>query len=462
MPGALNYFRRINAAGESFAQIIWYWLPEIISATILFSFPSMIDSWIISQLGATTIYGALGMGSNFLHFLIKLAEAIPVASIAIIGRHNGAKDYERCGEGLADSFWTTFILGLFQLLIILVSARLIYTWLRVPEEMIAMGAPFLRLKSIGVFFVFITLGLLGFIRAVKNTHIPMLLNVAGIASFVFFDYALVLGRFGFPQLGLNGSALATIIQYSLMSLGALLYILHNPEYKKYFSQVFFSIFSLSRIVQLLNLSWPVMLDKSAISFAYIWLSRMIAPMGTDTIVSYSLIKDIERSAMVPVVAVAQVLVILVSNRLGLKDAKGVYANIKKAFFLATIVQCIAFVAILFHSAYFIGTFDPTNTFTTFASPLLIAISLLSFLDYPQIVLAGALRGAGDVKSVMWIRFFCCIVVFLPVSYGLSLISGISVTTKFLLLYGSFYVVTGVMGLAFLYRIKYNHWRKIDL
>src|SRR4051812_36098844 len=99
----INIVARLQEArlkGESIRQILAYWLPELISAAILVSLPPMIDSWIVSRLGSTTIYGALGMGTNFLHTLIKFAEAIPVASIAIIGRYNGAQDYEKCGEGL--------------------------------------------------------------------------------------------------------------------------------------------------------------------------------------------------------------------------------------------------------------------------------------------------------------------------------------------------------------------------
>src|SRR5947207_16017509 len=99
MQRIIHKLRIISNAGESNKKIILYWLPQIISATILVSLPPMIDAWIISRLGSTTMYGALGMGTNFLHTLIKLAEAIPVASIAIIGRHNGAQEYDKCGEG---------------------------------------------------------------------------------------------------------------------------------------------------------------------------------------------------------------------------------------------------------------------------------------------------------------------------------------------------------------------------
>src|SRR3990172_4192842 len=124
-------FSGFSDKGESLPKILYYWLPELISAVILISLPPMIDSWVISQLGSLTTYGALSMGTNFLHMLIKLAEAIPTAAIAIIGRYNGAQDYEECGKSLGDTFWTTFVIGFFIFISVYGLSFGIYQWLEV-------------------------------------------------------------------------------------------------------------------------------------------------------------------------------------------------------------------------------------------------------------------------------------------------------------------------------------------
>ncbi len=459
MKHVIKKFLGLNTSGESTRNILAYWLPELVSATILISLPPMIDAWIISRLGSTTIYGALGMGTNFLHTLIKIAEAIPVASIAIIGRHNGAEDYKKCGEGLGDTFWTTFILGFTQFVIIFFAASNIYRWLGVPEAMVRFGTPFLQLKSLGVLLIFVTLGLLGFMRAVKNTRIPMLLNLIGIASFIIVDYTLVLGKLGFPQMGLMGSAVATIVQYGVMSGTALAYILLNPDYKKYFSHVFFSIFSITRSLHLLQLSWPIIIDKSTIALSYVWLSKTLAGMGKYSIATYDVVKNLERFAFLPVMASAGVITFLVSNALGAHDYEGAKTNIKKIYYLTCATVIPALLILCFNASYFISHFDPNNKFTLFAASVLPAISLLVFFDFTQVVLAGALRGAGDVRTVMWVRVLVCSLFFLPVSYYLSNLTTISNAVKFILVYGSFYVTTGIMGLIFLYRIKSKKWIK---
>lgn len=459
MKRILKSFQGIRSSGEPYRRIGWYWLPELVSAAILVSLPPMIDSYIVSQLKSTMVYGAMGMGVNFLHMLIKISEAIPVGAIAIIGRHNGAKAYEKCGQGLADTFWTTFLFGLIQFSLVLFFARSIYHWLGVPTEMINYGTPFLQLKSFGMLFAFITLGLLAFMRAVKNTRMPMIINIIGISTFIFFDIGLVLGRFGFSSLGLMGSAWASVIQNVVMCLIALSYILVNKDYKKYFPVVFFAIFSTKRMLNLLNMSWPVIIDKATIAMSYIWLSKMIAPLGEYAIVSYDVIKNLERFAFLPVITSATVVTFLVSNALGAKDYEGAISNIKKVYLFtcATLFPCL--LLLITNAGFFISFFDPLGKFTTFAAGILPAVSILLVFDFTQVVLAGALRGAGDVRTVMAVRALACGLFFFPVSWGLASLNMTNIALKFTLIYGSFYITTGIISLAYLYRIKSRAWQK---
>ena len=117
--------------------------------------------------------------SNILALLTKLAEAVPVASIAFIGRFNGSKDFARCGEYLYNTFWITFVLSLSQFLIILFGARSIFAWLEASPKIIEIAVPFIQLKSLGIILIFSVMVFMGFMRAVKNTYMPMFLNISG-------------------------------------------------------------------------------------------------------------------------------------------------------------------------------------------------------------------------------------------------------------------------------------------
>ncbi|MFH1832463.1 MAG: MATE family efflux transporter [bacterium] len=444
--------------GESIAQILTYWLPEAITGLILVILPPVIDSYVISNSQSLNSYGALALATNFLYSLTKFAEAIPVASIAIIGRFNGAKEYEKCGQELGNTFWVTTLIGIIQFVIIIFAAESIYHWLGVTGEIVTIGAPFLRLKSIGILLIFSLLGLIGFMRAVKNTRMPMIINLIGIGTFIFFEIAFVLGKFGFPNLGLHGSAIATILQYGTMNAIAIGYIMYNPDYKKYFQRMFFSFFNIKRTWQLINLSWPIIVDKITFALCYPWLAKMIAPMGTTAITTFDVVKNLERCAFFPAIAFATVVTFLVSNRLGAKDFEGAKNNIKKILLMTFISAGITLTIMCVYARFFVGLFDPKNQFTDFGVAVLPMISLLVVFDIVQLIFSGALRGAGDVKSVMWVRLVVVGLFFFPSSYIAAHLPIQNHNIKFVMIYGCYYITTGIMSIVLFKYITRNTWQ----
>lgn len=451
--------KKVLAAGDSFKSILGYWWPEVISAAILTTLPLIIDSYLIASLKSVSTFGALGVTSNILALLTKLAEAVPVASIAFIGRFNGSKEFEKCGEYFYNTFWITFILGFSQFIVIFFGASGILNWLEASPKMIAIGIPFLQLKSLGIVLIFSVMVFIGFMRAIKNTYIPMVLYILGLSAFIFFDYSLVLGRFGFSEMGIMGSAIATLIQYSLMNVFAIVYILLKKDYRKYFTSFLSNFFDTSKIWQVMWLSWPIVIDKTTVTLSYIWLSKMISSQGKYAIVSFNAIRTIEFFVFIPVVAAAQVITFLVSNRLGAKDIEGAKATIKKSIILMviTIVPIILMLSIF--SPYFIGLFDPKDKFTNFATVTFFVINFLAIFDALQVVLAGALRGAGDVQAVMWVRFALCFGFFAPVAYILRSINFENSNLKFTLIYSSFFITTLLISYMYLRRLKGNFWIK---
>lgn len=443
--------------GESYGEILAYWLPEMISIFIITALPPLVDAYLIAGLKSELSYGALGLATNLTHMLIKLSEAIPVASIAIIGRYNGAKKYNKCGEGFISTFWTTCLLGITQLSILWFGATSIYRWLGVPEEMVPLGAPLLKLRAVSVFLAFLLWAFVGFMRAVKNTKTPMTITLLGTVTFLFFDVLFITGMYGFPKLGIYGSPLASIMQYSVMLLYAIYYLFSEPEYKKYFEKIKSYITHKQNILTVLWLGLPVMIDKASISFSYVWLSKMIAPLGTQSIAAFDMIKNLERSAIMPAAAFAQVITFLVSNRLGSGEEKIAKKNIKRVLFLTLGMVSCALSILWIYAPFFIARISPSPEITQFAIPLLRTLSLFVVFDFLQLILAGALRGAGQVHIVMWGRFITCFFFFIPLSKYISGLTFSNISVKFGLLYGAFYINTALMGLVFFAYIIRKNW-----
>lgn len=446
--------------GEKWSTIISYFTPEFITNLIVYSMPLWLDSFFIAALESTATYATLGVTNNVIHLGIKVAEALSVSTVVLSGQFNGQQRYEKVGQTLRDAFWVTCLIGFLFFCGLFFGSRALYSWYGVSEDIIAIGIPYLRLRALGVFFMFIYFAFVGFLRGIKNTRSPMKMFIFGALVFICADYILIFGKCGFSARGLEGSAIATILQYSVMSIVAFFYIILNKKNRKYGVKLF-SIFSEKHEIKRFCItSWPIILDKATIACAYIWLGKMIAPLGTNAVAAFAAIKDMERVAFLPAIALAHVITFLISNDLGAQNIHAIKINIKRVLILGMVMVCSILGYMVYNTEFFLALFDRQGDFTALVLQVFPWISLCVIFDLVQIILSGALRGAGNVHTVMMVRLCVVAFFFIPVSYICTYNPFIqSVPLKIILVYGSFYIGNGIMSLFYIKRFKSSNWHK---
>lgn len=444
--------------GERYGKILRYFVPEFISALLLYSLPFFIDSYFISQLESTHMYAALGATNNFIHFIIKIAESLMIGTVIMGGQFNGMGAPKKVGQTARDAFWITALCGALFSGLLYYGAPYFLWWYGIRDHMLILSIPFMKVRAIGIFFMFLYMALIGFLRSIKNTHIPMVTFLIGSLAFIGADYLLIFGHGGFARMELQGSAYASVIQYSLMFALTLIYVLWNKECQRYNLALYRGVTKLSYIKKLFRLSWPVMVDKATMALAYIWLVKMINPMGSSCVASFCVIKDMERFAFMPAIAFAQVITFLVSNDTGSKNWISIKSNLKKVCFLSSIMVMSILILFSWYAEPLIRIFDKKGEFTPLAAHAFPILSILVFFDLIQLLLSGALRGTGNVKIVMYVRLFVCLGYFVPLSYLISQLELHDQTLKFILVYGSFYLGNAIMSIAYIHHFRSEDWK----
>lgn len=446
------------SAGSSYTTILRYFFPELISAFVLYSALNLVDALFVADLRSTTAMATLGAASSILHFVFKIAEAVAGSITVLCGQFNGAGLRDKVGQSFVDAFWVVIITGALIAGVLYFGAYYVYVLLGVPEKMIALGIPFLRVRAIGLLLTFVYFACIAFMRSLKNTKTPMQIFLIGACCFIFFDYALIFGAFGFPQLGLLGSAWATLIQYAVMFSLAIGYVLFNKAYAAYGIALFKPWSNWQYVINIAQLSWPMIIDKATMAAAYAWLCAMVAPMGKYVLASNAAIVNMERLAFLPAIACAQIITFLVSNGYGNKDWEGIAANIKRVIILAAVMVLILQLTLCAAPEAFVGLFDHKHKFTAFASTIFPLLSALVFFDLLQLIFSSALRGAGDVRMVMWTRLLVIVGFFCPVSYFCSRLA-LDNVMKFWLIYAIFYASNGLMSFVYFKRFAHGLWKR---
>jgi len=446
-----------NASSESYKTLFEYWFPEVVSLTLLIVLPIFIDSWFVASLQSTVVYGALGAATRAIHFLMKFAESIPVASIALIGRHNGAQQLNECGNRLSDALWTTGIIGAFLCGTFFFGAEWVYRFLGVPEHMIPVGLTYLRVQAITIPFMFLFQAFMGFFKGIKNTKTPLFINITTIVLFIITDYLLIYGFWRIPPLWLTGSALATLVRYVAANILAVGVLFFSSTYKPYINNQLLRAINPPEVLRLLKLSIPVVIDKGMLALAVVWLGKMIAVGGEATLASSEIIRNIDRWGLISGLAFAQIITFIVSNNIGQQNIEAAKRNLFRILGIALCFTAAATILLNLNLSFFTTRLDPNHTLDIFIKPTAYLLTLFLSIDVIQIIFAAALRGAGDVKRVMWVRSVACLGFFLPTTYIISLIPGVPMDVKFVTMYTLYYATTAIMAILFYLRIRGTSW-----
>ena len=161
----------------------------------------------------------------------------------------------------------------------------------------------------------------------------------------------------------------------------------------------------------------------------------------------------------PGIASAQVITFLVSNDVGQFHWNDIHANIKRILMMAIILVGVILLVGSLWPSWFVTFFDKKGEFGHLVAVIFPALSVLILIDLLQLILSAALRGAGDVSTVMWTRVVVISCYFIPATYIISWFTFDAMVTKMLVTYAAFLFGNALMSIVYVYRLRQNHWKK---
>ncbi|MFJ7745835.1 MATE family efflux transporter [Peribacillus sp. NPDC097295] len=311
--------------------------------------------------------------------------------------------------------------------------------------------------SIGIIPLFIYNALRSFIDALGQTRISMIITLIALPINVMFNYFLIYGKFGFPELGGVGSGYATAITYWLIAIIAILVVGKISPFSSY--QVFREFFRVSWIEwrSLLKIGVPIGLaiffETSIFSAVTLFMSKY----DTVTIASHQIAMNFASLLYMMPLSISMALTIVIGFEIGAKrynDAREYsWIGIVMALSMALLSSAILY---LFREPV-AALYSKDHAVVLLTSHFLIYAIFFQISDALQAPIQGILRGYKDVNVTFAMSLVSYWVLGLPIGYlfakytfmgafgyWVGLISGLAL---------------GAIGLAarlrFIQHIKYN-------
>lgn len=364
---------------------------------------------------STEELAAAGFVNNLFVLAILLTLGYSIGAVSQIGSLYTQNKKERIVEILKSSIVADLLQGI-VIVLALVGLYIGLPFMGQPEELLPMMRPYLIIQIASLPFMVLSGAFRQMTDSINDTAVAMTIMLIGNVWNIFFNWVLIFGNLGAPEMGIIGAAWATFSSRVVIAILSFMVFFLRPKYKIY-REFWKTAKIMKRDVLLLNrLGWPIAIQMGMETASFSLVAIFLGWLGTNVLAAHQVMLNVANAIFMFYIGISNAVSIRVSNYNGLKDMHGVkqaaYAGWEMILTLGLVLSVVAFMYCDRISYLFTDSEEVAAIVASLALPLV----LYQFGDGMQCTFANALRGLGDVKKLMWYSFLAYMVISLPLSY----------------------------------------------
>jgi MATE family multidrug resistance protein len=372
------------------------------------------DTLMIGHHGTDDL-AAASFVNNMFNLVIIFATGFSYGLTPIVGSLFGSGNRETIGRTLKNSLWAN---GMVALLLCGLMGALYLNIHRLgqPEELLPLMRPYYLVLLVSVLFVMLFNAFKQFADGITDTQTPMWILIGGNVLNIVGNWVLIYGHLGFPELGLFGAGIATLVSRILMFVVFFLIFLSAKRYAPYRKGFFQGRLNRSDFKQLNILGWPVGLQMGMETASFSLATIMVGWLGATALAAHQVMLTIGQLGYMIYYGMAAAVAVRVSNFHGQNDKTGVLHSANAGFHIILCLAVCLSVSLFFLRNEIGGWFTDNDEVTIMVASLIVPFIIYQFGDGMQCTYSNALRGIADVKPVMYIAFIAYFIISLPAGY----------------------------------------------
>ncbi len=397
-------------------MIITMSLPAIIEMA-LNTMLGVADTLMISRFIGKEALAAVGFANQIVFTLIFIFSAFNTGAVALISRAFGEKDFNKLKETAEQNVSLNLIIGIFIMFLGYIFNDKMFLIFETTEQVYLDSISYFRIIMIGFVPMFLCFSFAANLRGAGNTKTPMIITAVANVINIIGNYVLILGVGPFPKLGIEGAAWATSGS-RILALVLYIYVIYIKDSNVKLKLRFF--FKKEIIKPLWQISLPGAVEQALLQISFVVMAIIVSKLDTVSEATFRILITIESLSFMPAVGMSIATATLVGKSLGEK-------NVDKASEVGYLSSGMGVLWGAFAGLLFI--LFPVQIIKLFSKEshiITTGVSAMLFMGINQIglnfmiVISGALRGAGDTKTVMINTMLRLWVVFIPLSYPIYL------------------------------------------
>ncbi|MFA6831540.1 MAG: MATE family efflux transporter [Bacteroidaceae bacterium] len=386
----------------------------IIMGQIAMVLLSICDTLMVGHYNTDSLAASAFTGSLF-YMPLMFCMGISLGFIPIAGACFGRNDKFEVGNLLRHAH----VVNLIALIVLMIPMTILYfclDYLGQPAELLPLVKPYYLCFLLSFPFISLYFTYKQFTDSITETKISMKIIVLGVVMNIVLNYLLIYGIYPFPELGLLGAGIATVIARVFMAVSYLFYIQFNHKYAIYQKGFRHGGFEFSKVRTMWKMGFPIAMQLLLEASSFSLTSIMAGWIGTIALAAHQIMLTFSQFFFMVYNGLGSALSVRISIFNGQKNLKGVKHTTNAGIQL--MMGLFLFNAIVaFSTRNYIGVWFTENDAVAMLIPMvMIPLIMYQAGDALQITYINVLRGLGDVKPIMWISMVCYLGISLPISY----------------------------------------------
>ena len=397
-----------------------------IRKTFLIAYPVMLsqlghilvgvaDSIMVGELGTEPL-AAVSLANSLFALVLMFGIGLSIAITPLVAAADGEGNTSQIAQVFQHGLVINAVAG-FVFCALVIGGGYLLPFMNQPETVVQLTIPYLNLLAFSMipFMVFQTFR--QFAEGLSFTRTAMLITLSANGVNIGLNYLLIYGYAGFPELGLNGAGIATLIARIIMAIVMTAYVLRAH----WFPATVKASFQIRHVllIRMLKIGVPTGLQYIFEVGAFSFASIMMGWLGATALAAHQIALNLSAISYMVATGLAAAATVRIGNQLGQKDIP----NLRRVGFSALLmgVALMSFSALAFITLnhWLPSLYIDEVPVIELAASLLIIAAFFQISDGCQAVGLGILRGMADVKIPTIITLIAYWIIGLPCGYGLA-------------------------------------------
>lgn len=378
---------------------------------------AIVDTFFVARLGAAPV-AVVGLTESVLALAYAVAIGLSIGGTAMVARRVGEKDMDGAARTATHVVYLGLIVSAAMGVAGVVFARDIFWLLGAEPEVVELGLPFMRLMyGTNVVIVFLFL-LNGIFRGAGDAAIALRVLIVANGLNIVLDPLFIFGIGFFPELGVTGAAVATILGRSTGVAYAAwaLFIRKDgrlPVRREHWR------FDLRLLWSLVTLSGTAVVQFLIATLSWSGLVRIVAGFGSVAIAGYQIGLRVIIFVILPAVGLANAAATLVGQNLGAGKPERAERSVWLAGGLNAALLGLAGLFFVIFPDLVVSVFTNDPAVGTYARDCLRIVGYGYAFYGLGMVMETSFNGAGDTWTPTYLNFFVFWLFEIPLAYVLA-------------------------------------------